>query len=94
MSIASANVNTATGIITSGTLISAQDSFNNILIRDQTPFAHVFDFIDRSWTVNCKLPPKGFYLFTVDRLWSAYSAAVTATVGISMVGWREVSLYP
>mgnify|MGYP001566356905 FL=1 len=90
MSIASANINLTTGILTSGTLVSAQDSFNNILIRDRTPFAHVFDFLDRAWTVNCVLPPKGFYLFTVDRLWAAYTKTITATVGISMVGWREV----
>ncbi len=92
MSLASANINLNTGLPTCGTLISAQDSFNNILIRDPTPFAHVFDFIDRAWTVNCVLPPKGFYLFTIDRLWSAYVPAVAfvATVGISMVGWRDV----
>ncbi len=94
MSLASANINLNTGALVTGTLVSAQDSFNNILIRDRTPFAHVFDFIDRAWTVNCILPPKGFYLFTVDRLWSAYnpSPAFTATVGISMVGWREVQV--
>lgn len=92
MSLASANVDLATGLVTTGTMVSAQDSFNNILIRDVTPFAHVFSFIDRAWTVNCVLPPKGFYLFTVDRLWSNYrpEATFTATVGISMVGWREV----
>ena len=90
MSLASANVNLTTGLVTTGTLVSAQDSMNNILIRDRTPFAHLFDVLDRAWTVNCILPPKGFYLFTVDRLWSAYGATLVATVGISMVGWREV----
>lgn len=95
MDIASALVDLNTGLPTIGTFVSAQDSFNNILIRDETPFAHVFDFVDRSWTVNCKVPPKGFYLFTVDRLWSLYTAgggAINATVGISMVGWREVTV--
>ncbi len=94
MSLASAQVNLATGKPTYGTFVSAQDSFNNILIRDATPFAHVFDFIDRAWTVNCVLPPKGFYLFTVDRYWSGYTPTLgttTATVGIGMVGWREVT---
>ncbi len=97
MSLVSAKVNltpgqTTSGQVTTGTLVSAQDSFNNILVRDTTPFGHVFDIIDRSWTVNAILPPKGFYLFTVDRLWSNYLPAtvVTATVAISMVGWREV----
>lgn len=90
MELASALVNLSTGEVTCGTLVSAQDSFNNILIRDRTPFAHVFDFLDRAWTVNCILPPKGFYLFTVDRLWAEALSTVVATVGISMVGWREV----
>jgi len=78
----------------SGTFVSAQDSFNNILIRDPTPFYHVFDAIDRSWTVNCVLPPKGFYLFTVDRLWaylqSEFDYVAAATVGIGMISWRDV----
>ena len=92
MSLASANINLDTGLPITGTFVSAQDSLNNILVRDPTPFAHVFDFVDRSWTVNSVLPPKGFYLFTVDRLWSAYASPIpyTATVGIGMVGWREV----
>jgi hypothetical protein len=92
MSLASANVNLSTGATTVGTLVSAQDSFNNILIRDRTPFAHVFNFLDRAWTVNCVLPPKGYYLFTLDRLWASYGAGLTATVGISMVGWRDVQV--
>lgn len=93
MALASAQIDLNTGLPLVGTFVSAQDSMNNILIRDATPFAHVFDFIDRAWTVNCKLPPKGFYLFTIDQLWSAYTAAVTASVGIGMVGWREVAYY-
>jgi hypothetical protein len=94
MSLASARINLTNGLVTTGTMISAQDSFNNILIRDVTPFAHVFDFIDRAWTVNCVLPPKGFYLFTVDRYWANYlpAEAFVATIGISMVAWREVKI--
>lgn len=93
MSIASANINLTTGLPTSGTFVTAQDSFNNILVRDPTPFAHLFDFIDRAWTVNAVLPPKGFYLFTVDRNWTAYKPFeedLTATVGISMISYREI----
>ncbi len=92
MGLASVVVDFTTGLPSTGTMVSAQDSFNNILIRDQTPFAHVFEFLDRAWTVNCVLPPKGFYLFTVDRLWSGYrvTTASTVTVGIGMTGWREV----
>jgi hypothetical protein len=29
-------------------------------------------------------------MFSIERLWSAYSAGFTLTPGISMVGWREV----
>lgn len=95
MTVASAQINLTTGALVCGTLITAEDSFNNILIRDRTPFAHVFDAIDRAWTVNCICPPKGFYLFTIDRLWSgAPTQPTTATVGISMVGWREVAYGP
>lgn len=94
MGINSANVNLVTGNPTTGTFVSGQDSFNNILIRDPTPFAHLFDFLDRSWTVNCVLPPQGFYQFNVDRLWSAYSQALTATVAIAMISWREVAYLP
>ncbi len=92
ISLASAQVNLDTGNIEFGTTVTAQDSFNNILIRDPTPFAHVFNFIDRSWTVNALLPPKGFYLFTIDRKWAEYNLAITATLGLSMVGWREVTI--
>lgn len=95
VSISQANVVTygvPIGQVISGTLVSAQDSFNNILVRDPTPFAHVFDFLDRAWTVNCILPPKGFYLFTIDRLWNRYTRPGTITVGIGMVGWRDVKV--
>jgi len=95
MGLASADIDLETGVLKTGTLVSAQDSQNNILIRDRTPFAHVFDFLDRAWTVNCVLPPKGFYLFTIDRIWDTYiplEGPANITVGISMVGHREVGL--
>jgi hypothetical protein len=97
MGLASVTPDFQAGLSTNatGTLVSAQDSFNNILIRDPTPFAHVFDFVDRAWTVNALLPPKGFYQFTVERFWSQYpNQSITATPGISMVGWREVAYAP
>lgn len=94
MGINSANVNLVTGSPTTGTFVSGQDSFNNILIRDATPFADVFDFLDRSWTVNAILPPQGFYQFNIDRLWSAYTQALTAAVAIAMVSYREVPYLP
>lgn len=91
MTLASVEQDLETGLVTMGTVVQAQDSFNNILVRDPTPFQHVFDMVDRAWTVNAILPPKGFYTFTMDRLWAAYTGQpITATCGISMVGWREV----
>lgn len=93
MALCSAEINLATGALTVGALVTAQDSYNNILIRDRTPFAHVFDSIDRAWTVNSILPPKGFYLFTFDRYWTNWvGTSRTAALGVSMVGWREVRL--
>lgn len=96
MGLASASPNLEAGLpdAATGTLITAQDSFNNILVRDPTPAAHLFDFVDRSWTVNAVLPSKGFYQFSVDRRWSDYSTGITATFGIAMVGWREVAYLP
>lgn len=90
MDLASAKIDLATSNPTVGTFVSAQDSFNNILIRDPTPFAHVFDVVDMSWTVNCTLPPQGFYVFTIDRLWSGYGGTFTGTIGIAMISYREV----
>lgn len=96
MALADATPNLFAGLSTNavGALVTAQDSFNNILIRDPTPFAHVFDFIDRAWTVNSILPSKGFYQFQIERFWSQYTTPVIATLGISMVSWREVQYQP
>lgn len=99
----SARVDLTTTLPTQGTFVSGQDSFNNILIRDPTPFAHVFDFLDRAWTVHATLPPQGYYLFKIDRMWGNYNPTTisptpapgfSATVGISMVAWREVPYLP
>jgi hypothetical protein len=94
MAFADELVDFSNNVPLSGTFVSAQDSMNNILIRDPTPFTHVFDVLDRSWTVNCILPPKGFYLFTIDRLWghlgTEFNYRAAATVGIGMIGWRDV----
>lgn len=74
------------------TVVRAVDSFGNILVRDPTPFTHLFQFLDRSWTVNSMLSPKGFYIFTVDRNYTATVANLTFAHAISMVGYREVEL--
>ncbi len=92
MSLATAQLNLSTGALQVGALVSAQDGYGNILIPTPTPFAHVFDEIDRSWTVNAILPPKGFYLFTVDRYWTdaQVGGSISVALGISMVGYRKV----
>lgn len=77
-----------------GTDVRAVDSFGNILVRDPTPFVHLFNFPERIWPVNgAILSPKGYYIFTVDQLYAitpptAYSAYLSHA--ISFVGHREV----
>lgn len=81
----------ATGI---STLIRAANHEGMIMIKDPTSFSSVFAVPDRSWTVNTVLVPKGFFLFQLDRDYSAYSAfsARSNAQFISMVGYRQVRL--
>lgn len=72
-------------------MIQAVDSFGNVLVRDPTPFATVFNSMDYSWTVNTKLQPKGFYLFHIEQDVPASIAAATR-VAIGMVGHRIMDL--
>ncbi len=74
------------------TFVRATDSLGNILVRDPTPFAHLFQYCDRAWTVNSTLPPKGFYRFQVDRLYTATASNTFFAHAISMVGSHEVRL--
>lgn len=76
------------------TSVRAVDSLNNILVRDPTPFTHLFQYMDRSWTVNSQLPAQGFYIMTVEQQYNKTSAPTTAYLAhaISMVGYREVEL--
>lgn len=81
----------ATGI---STLVRAANHDGMIMIKDPTSFSSVFAVPDRSWTINTVLAPKGFFIFTLDRDYSAYSAfsAQSNAQFISMVGYREVRL--
>lgn len=67
------------------------DSQGKVVIRDPTPFSHVFSIKDRAWTVNALLPAHGFYIayFTED-----YSplAGNALQVYLSMIGHRQVRL--
>lgn len=74
------------------TTVRAVDSLNNILVRDPTPFGHLFQFLSRSWNVNAHLPSQGFYIMTVDRNYTSTIASTYLAHAISMVGYREVEL--
>lgn len=74
------------------TMVRAHDSLGNILVRDPTPFPHLFQYLDRSWTVNTRLPPKGFYIFEVARDYTATATGTSFAHAISMVAHREVEL--
>src|SRR5258706_8657347 len=86
----SASTREVSGLTEKETNVRASDSFGNILVRDPTPFAHLFQAPTRTWTINSQLAPNGFYLFTVDRTWDA--GAFSGTVAISMVGHHDVEL--
>jgi hypothetical protein len=72
------------------TTVRATDSFGRILVRDATPFTHLFHYSDRSWTVSSVLQPKGYYLFQLDRAYTGTQAGWSAANCISMVGYRKV----
>ena len=72
--------------------VRAADSRGRIMVRDSTPFSHLFSHIDKSWDVNTVLEPHGFYLFQLDRAYSTYTALSKLQACISMVGSRKVQL--
>lgn len=77
------------------TTVHASDSFGNILIRDPTPFTHLFSTTDRCWTVRARLQPKGFYIFNTTQDYSDLLVSTGPTVvqlGIGLIGYREVPL--
>lgn len=75
------------------TTVRMANSNGAILVRDPTPFNHLFNVTDRTWTVNALLPPKGFYTTFLNQDYSLLDlSGVTITSMISMVGHREVKL--
>lgn len=76
------------------TTVRAADSFGRILVRDPTPWPHLFYFPDRAWTVNTKLQPKGFYLFEVTRDFTTMEEVEPGALLFSMIGHREVVYQP
>ena len=74
------------------TTVRMTNSNGVILVRDNTPFNHLFNATDRSWTVNAILPPKGFYLAFFSQNHTGMDAAGYVSSMISMIGHREVKL--
>jgi len=66
------------------------DSASKIIVRDPTPFGHLFHMSNKIWTVNSILPPKGFYIIDLDEQVSVVDDADFMTPIVSMVGYREV----
>lgn len=82
--------------MTERTTVRAADSFGRVFVRDQTPFFHLFTFPSRTWTVNTKLQPKGFFIFEIQRDYTdlVSTNAVENSEVISMIGHREVYYQP
>lgn len=75
------------------TLIQMTDSLGRQAVRDPTPFSNVFNAIDRAWTINTMLPPKGFFIVHLDEDYgSSLSDSDFAQPMVSMIGYRAVTL--
>lgn len=78
--------------------ITAADSSDNILVRDPTPFGHVFNRVPACWDVSAKLPPKGYYLFRLHHLprsgfvSNPDASGVSVWTDLAMHGYREVEV--
>ncbi len=72
--------------------IRAFDHRGRILVRDYTPLAALFSESDKSWTVNAKLAPKGFYRMMLSEALSALTVGYNIRPMISMVGYRMTEL--
>lgn len=71
------------------TLMRAVDHEGGILVKDSTPFSHLFGYNDRSWTVNTVLAPKGFFIFFIERNYAGLSGDPVTTAPIfTMTGYR------
>lgn len=76
------------------TLIQMTDSMGRQAVRDPTPFNNVFSAIDRAWTINTMLAPKGYYGLHLEENWltAANFNFATAQPMVSMIGYRAVQL--
>lgn len=88
-----ANQGEATGEFLDNTYIRAVNHEGTILVKDSTPFGALFDYTTKAWPAGTVLPPKGFFLFEVERDFGSIASATQTTAPIiSMVGYREVEV--
>lgn len=75
------------------TLVRMTDSQGRFVVKDPTPFAHLFFINEMSWNVNAVLPPKGFYIVSLNQNYSSVDSMIEPVKPfISIIGHREVSL--
>jgi len=74
------------------TLIRAVNHEGTIMVKDSTPFGNLFDYTTKVWPAGTVLPPKGFFLFEIQRDFTGFTVSETTAPIISMVGYREVQL--
>ncbi len=76
------------------------DSLGNIVVRDPTPFGHLFHPARFEWMVNSILPPKGFHIIDIEKTsdprWVSSveegDGYYKNRVYVTMIGYREVTL--
>src|SRR3990172_7545471 len=66
--------------------VKITDSFGSIVVRDPTPFTHLFQMPGRAWTIDSLLPPKGFFLAEVRHDFPATLSNYSLVADISIVG--------
>lgn len=76
------------------TTTNAYDSFGNVLVRDRTPFSHLFTTMDKVWPAKSVLQPKGFYIFNTMRAFDGLPSDGNTEYqySITMQSYREVVL--
>lgn len=75
------------------TLLRMVDSRGKILVRDPTYWGHLFQSIDRAWTVNADVPAYAYFIAYLTQTYASLNVANTYRPSLSMVGYREVSSY-
>lgn len=65
------------------------DESGRAIVRDLTPFAHLFQIRDFTWPVKAVMPPRSFYLLNLIERYSKINTTNTLQVMCSIVGSRE-----